>query len=516
MILVDFPVTAFIAGLGGLLFIIQGFRRRTRRPQLPLPPGPRKLPFVGNLFDLPPAFEWETYLKWSRTLNSDVIHLDLAGTSLIVLSSLDATDDLLDRRSSIYSDRAHLPMLIDLMGWGFHFWNNWRNHRRLFSQEFSITGSQKFQPALLAASRGLLRRFLDTPDAFRRHIKQMAGEVILGVAYGIKVLPVDDPYIALAERAVQSAAEASIPGRFMVDAFPLMKYIPEWFPGAKFKRKAKQWRKFAQDLQDVPFAEVQRQVTAGIVPPSFAGESLQALNEYAPGRTYYDENTIKGAAASSYAAGSETTAIALLTFILAMIANPEAQKTAQTEIDSVTGGTRLPEFRDEEALPYLSALVKEVLRWKAVAPIGVPHFISVEDEYHGYRIPANSIVIGNVWAILHHEEMYPEPHTFNPERFLLDGKLNPDVRDPQAAFGFGRRICPGRYMATSSLWIAIASILAAFNIGKAIEEDERIIEPSYEYSPGFLSTPLPFKCSIQPRSKGAVSLILTAGKGDRD
>ncbi|KAJ6516742.1 hypothetical protein C8R47DRAFT_1088182 [Mycena vitilis] len=72
--------------VAGLLAIACGayLRLRTPHPKLPLPPGPRKLPLVGNLFDLPPAFEWKTYLEWSRKYNSVIIHLDLAGTSLIV------------------------------------------------------------------------------------------------------------------------------------------------------------------------------------------------------------------------------------------------------------------------------------------------------------------------------------------------------------------------------------------------------------------------------------------------
>ncbi|KAJ7731625.1 cytochrome P450 [Mycena metata] len=514
------------------LVLIYGLylQRRRSRSNLPLPPGPKKLPLVGNLFDLPSTFEWETFKAWSQEFNSDIIHLDLAGTSVVVLCSFEATDALLEKRSSIYSDRSHLPMLVDLMGWDFHlammkYGSKWRAHRRLFGQGLSSTNSQKFRPRELAASHGLLHRLLHSPAGFRGHIKQMAGEVIAGVAYGIDVLPARDPYLSLAEQAVESGAEASIPGRFLVDVFPLLKYIPSWFPGAEFKRKAKEWRKISHALQEVPFAEVKRQVAAGTAPHSFAQECLEILNDSEPNGTYFQEDTIKGTAAAMYVAGSDTTVTVLVTLFLAMLANPEAQKRAQMEIDSVTGGTRLPDFGDEEALPYLSALVKELLRWKTVTPIslnflpgvfrirlliqyplGVPHFIGVEDEYRGYRIPANSVVIGNIWALAHDEAMYPDPHAFRPERFLLDGKPNPNVRDPPA-FGFGRRICPGQYMATASIWISVASILATFNITKSVDSDGKVIEPSYECSSGFLSAPLPFGCSIQARSEQAVALI---------
>ena len=68
---------------------------------------------------------------------------------------------------------------------------------------------------------------------------------------------------------------------------------------------------------------------------------------------------------------------------------------------------------------------------------------------------------------------------------MKDSKLNPDVREPDAAFGFGRRICPGRYMAYEAIWIAVACTLAVFNLQKAKDEQGREITPSGEYNVGF-------------------------------
>ena len=79
---------------------------------------------------------------------------------------------------------------------------------------------------------------------------------------------------------------------------------------------------------------------------------------------------MKNVAAAMYAAGAHTTVSALSTFILAMLANPDAQKKAQLEIVSVVGRGSLPDFNDEEAMPYIAAVVKEVLRWRNVTPIG--------------------------------------------------------------------------------------------------------------------------------------------------
>ena len=91
-------------------------------------------------------------------------------------------------------------------------------------------------------------------------------------------------------------------------------------------------------------------------------------------------------------------------------------------------------------------------------------------------------------AILHDDEAYPNPSIFNPDRFITpDGQLNKDVRDPAvAAFGFGRRVCPGKNLAKDSLWISIVSILASFTIEKAKDEDGNWITPAEDYEQGLV------------------------------
>lgn len=84
-------------------------------------------------------------------------------------------------------------------------------------------------------------------------------------------------------------------------------------------------------------------------------------------------------------------------FFLAMVQFPEAQKKAQRELDTVIGPDRLPEFADRDALPYVRALVKELMRWHSVAPTAIAHRTVDEDEYKGFRIPAGSIIVPNSW-----------------------------------------------------------------------------------------------------------------------
>ncbi|KAF8828027.1 hypothetical protein HHX47_DHR4000822 [Lentinula edodes] len=114
-------------------------------------------------------------------------------------------------------------------------------------------------------------------------------------------------------------------------------------------------------------------------------------------------------------------------------------------------------------------------------------------------------------SILHNEDDYPEPHLFNPSRFLdSNGQIDPAIKDPATpVFGFGRRVCPGKHIALDLLWIAIASILTSFSIepGSDYEDLETFVKPnlkskSSESGPTtMLSHPRPFKCRFIPRSK---------------
>ena len=129
-----------------------------------------------------------------------------------------------------------------------------------------------------------------------------------------------------------------------------------------------------------------------------------------------------------------------------MALHPDVQKKAQEALDDVVGGQRLPDFTDFGRLPYLAAVVNEVLRWHPVTPFAVYHVCSHDDTYMGYEIPKGSIVIPNAWAVLRDESIFgPDTDKFIPERFMkAEGEVGPDISDVDVAFGFGRRACPGK------------------------------------------------------------------------
>lgn len=147
---------------------------------------------------------------------------------------------------------------------------------------------------------------------------------------------------------------------------------------------------------------------------------------------------------------------------------------------------RLPALRDRANMPYLNCILKEILRWGTVSPVGLFHCNSADDNYAGFDIPAKTTLIPNIWAMMHDEAVYPDPSRFDPSRFI-EASSPPPQRDPRGlAFGFGRRICPGQHVAESSIFIQMAMVLATLDIRKAVDGMGQLIEPEIAFTTGLV------------------------------
>ncbi|KIJ08721.1 hypothetical protein PAXINDRAFT_88448 [Paxillus involutus ATCC 200175] len=177
-----------------------------------------------------------------------------------------------------------------------------------------------------------------------------------------------------------------------------------------------------------------------------------------------------------------------------MILHPEIQQKARAEIDAVVGRDRLPNFSDRGSMPFMDCIVKEVLRWKPISPLGAPHATTDNDIYRGMFIPKNTTVVPNIWAMLHDPEVYYDPEEFIPERFLQTETRDPCPDPSRVVWGFGRRICPGRHLADTSLWMAMASLLWAFDFAKPKDPQGNVVEPNVTYGSGLARSVYRFPC----------------------
>ena len=268
-----------------------------------------------------------------------------------------------------------------------------------------------------------------------------------------------------------------------------------------------------------PNAFVRQQMREKRHKTSFLSEAFETIG------TGVDEELVhKWAANSLFTGGSDTvhplpllmpllpclfdqTVSSLQSFFLAMMLFPEVQIKAREEIDRVIGCERLPVSTDRDKLPYLVATMKEAHRWHPVAPMGIAHASTAEDTCNGYLIPKGATLLANVWWFTHDPAVYPDPMTFRPERFIETPTHSPE-RDPRDfIFGFGRRVCPGRYVADNAVFVTIAQSLAVFDISKPVDQAGNVIEPVVEFEPGTASHPVPYTADIRPRSEKHEALI---------
>ncbi|KAK6987768.1 OrdA protein [Favolaschia claudopus] len=448
--------TTIALSLGALSFIL--LRTIFRKAKGSLPPGPPGLPLIGNVLDMPSTMEWLKFADWGAKWG-DICSVSLFGQPIVILNSATIIEDL-NENTAAFSTRPRLPMAGELVGYDqilvlIPYGPRFRTYRKYFANQIGSLGGVQQVIVMETEIHRFLKRLLLNPgaDAISNHLRKLTGAIILRITYGIEVQEENDPFTA------------------------------------------RIWARETKDMVEAPYHFVRQQMTSGTAPISFVSSLLKEEEKLSE----EDLRDIKFTAASFYGGGADTSAAAMQAFFLAMVLAPEVQREAQTEIDSVVGTTRLPLFSDREQLPYVSAVVTELLRWHSVAPLGVPHAAMEDTVINGHFIPEGSVIIANLWNILNDPETYPKPDKFDPTRYLRPFPQ----RDPRTVcFGFGRRVCPGKYLAEVSLFCTVASILATFDISRAPGP-----LPVHENTQGTISHPKPFDCVVKPRSDHAVTLI---------
>ncbi|KAF8900709.1 cytochrome P450 [Gymnopilus junonius] len=471
----------------------------------PYPPGPPISSLIsGNRSQVPSIKPWLTYVEWGK-LYGNLIHYRTYSQHVIVLNSLEDALELLEKRSYISSGRPYVPM-FKLMGWDFNvtlmaYSDSWRSHRRLLQHGLRPDAVTAYRFVQKRKIGDLLFGLLRAPDQFMNLYRFLSTSIIMSAIYGYEFSASNDKFVRLAGELEEQVRKLGSPEEALVNWVPLLRFVPVWFPGAKFKQSAHKVKFILDKLQELPFRFAMENMAAGTSAPCVVADLLENYPSHA------EHEVIKRVAASSYSAGIDPTSSALGTFFLAMASFPEIQKRAQEMLDAVIGPDRLPDFDDRPSLPYLEAITREIFRWRPVLPLSVPHSATEDIMFKGFLIPKGATIFANIWAMTRDETKYDQPDFFNPNRFFDDnGELNDDELP---SFGFGRRICPGRYMASGTIWLCIASVLSMFNITKKKDQDGNIIHLQGEYmtTGGLASHPIPFECSITPRSPEARRLI---------
>ncbi|GAA6041644.1 hypothetical protein JCM8097_007787 [Rhodosporidiobolus ruineniae] len=496
--------------------------RRAYPPRLP--PGPRASLFGWGYHRhlIPREKPWLRLAEMAKEYPEGLFTVWTGPKPTIVVSSARVAADLLDKRSNIYSSRPRFVVMGELATGGdallFLPYNaKWRNQRKIYHAALMEKRANDYQPVQELEAKRLAWDFANLTETmgWEKCIERFSASVVTAIAYGRRVDDVKIGFVQSVIKRMEEVGKANLPGKQILDAFPILQSFPEFLtPYKKTWRAAREeGHQFWMSLTDT----VKERMEKGTAPQSFTKDIIERRDQL--GISDQEFALLTG---GIFGAGVETTAGTLIAFVLAMVTHPEAQSKAQAELDRVVAN-RTPAFEDEHNLPYCRALVQEVLRWRPVAVLGgTPHASSADDTYNGYFIPAGSTILCNTWAINRDEEFFPEPDVFRPERYLdeADGGEKEEDRPPKypqkaghSAFGWGRRICPGMHVAERSVFIAIVTLLHHLTLSSPSDAPKPDI---FAFTDGFNSRAEPFPLEVSLRRAEQVGEKEARGRIERE
>ncbi|CAK7200471.1 hypothetical protein SEUCBS139899_003167 [Sporothrix eucalyptigena] len=485
-----------------------------------MPPGPFPLPIVGNTFSLPKNKPWIYFEELSDHYKVPLITFWIGRNPTVWINDAWCAHEILEKKAQIYASRPRMVVFGEL-GTGqsnlvtMRVRNNaerehWRVHRKLMHLGVGVQAVRRYRDVQNNESKVVALDFLRTPAEYVKHLERYATSVVSVLAFGRRVASYNDPIITEVIALMHLAADLNVPGKsfpMLLETFPILAKFPRWAPwfrglGNRGPQKGGHYffHTLAQEAIEQRAEKSQDEKAGG--PTPFAETLFNESSKY--DLTTEELSSLTG---NLFGAGSDTSSSTLITFILACCAFPEPMRRAQEELDRVVGRQRSPDWddHDQQRLPYVNALVKEVLRWRSVAIIGgQPHSPTQDDYYKGWYIPEGTWVQGNVWAIHHNARDFPDPDNFEPERFIKgSAHARPFPGDRgYMTFGWGRRVCSGQALAEQGVWITIARLLWAYDISKWRDPKTGQLEEVdiFAFTNGLNMRPQPFRCSIVPRS----------------
>ncbi|KAG8711462.1 hypothetical protein FRC08_015862 [Ceratobasidium sp. 394] len=477
-----------------------------------LPPGPRPWPIVGNLPYLKPTNIAEQ-LRQLHLKYGPIVSLKIGSGTLISVGG-DGTHirQLFDKRGSIYSGRP-LQAATEIAGRGDYLLfqqdtNKWRLARKQIVQHFApnVMKTENF-PVQEAESVQLLYEFLHDPKGFMHHPMRYVTSVLTSLAYGVRCERYQDPAVREIEDIMRTLSDILVPGgKAPVEDIPWLNYLPDAvFPWrAKCRDLGRKMDKLYIDLMEIG---CQRGLE-GLNTDNLAFK--MRVDEEQSGLTRHEQAFACGLVLEG---GSDIVAGVILACILALVHDPQSQRQARAEIDGLYDEDTLPRWKDEQSLPFVRAVIKEVIRWRPPLPMAVPHRLEQDDHYEGYFLPKGSTVLCNPYAVHSNPQRFSDPEKFNPERFL-DYALSmadsvaqgdPHKRD-HFGFGAGRRVCPGIQTAEQDIFIALSRLLWAFEF--TTPPGVKVgVDPFDAFVGELVRTPADFPLIITPRSERRVQTI---------
>jgi cytochrome P450 len=329
------------------------------------------------------------FADWGKQYGP-IYQCNLAGHNHVWISSDQIAKDLLSKKAAIYSDRPHIPSLIDDNRTSAQYLPLLsRNEGHARQRKFANIIMRESEKAMFhrypeLESKRMLNELLDEPQRYNHVLESFISRVTCRLAWG---------HAEGSDELKQRARELLIgvsPTGSLSNKLPFLMALPDWLspPKAWERRRATTERTWFQTMQN----QVVKDIQSGQAAPSW-------MKIFLDGRSKWGfKSDMEGAYAVGMhgIAGALTIAAPMQTFCLAMTHYPQFLPMLHEELDRVCGD-RLPRQEDRPNLPFLRAIIRECIRWRPPVPTGIPHYLIQDDEYNGYHIPKGSTIHPLEW-----------------------------------------------------------------------------------------------------------------------
>ncbi|KAJ9186484.1 hypothetical protein P3X46_002052 [Hevea brasiliensis] len=475
----------FIFFLLALPLLLSFLLRKQKSKNRHLPPGPKGLPFIGNLhqFDSlnPHSYLWQLSQKYGPLMS-----LRLGFVPILVVSSAKMAKEILKTHDLIFCSRPSLvgqqKLSYNGLDLAFSPYNAyWREIRKIcMVYLFNSNRVQSFRPIREFEVSHMLEKISKSAAALKpvnlsEVMMSLTSTIICRVAFGKRYE--EDGVERSRFHELLKETQAMFTSFFVSDYYPFSGFIDK-FTGLAH-RLEKNFKEFDIFYEQI----IQEHLDPSRSKPG-EEDILDILLQLYKNRSFKVDLTfdhIKAVLMNVFVGGTDTGAATVVWAMTFLMKNSTAMMKAQEEVRKLVGKKGFVEEDDTQQLPYLKAVIKETMRLQPTVPLLVPRESSENCTLDGYDIPAKTVVYVNAWAIGRDPEIWENPEKFDPERFI-NSSIDLKGQDFELIpFGAGRRICPGIFMGLATVEVSLANLLCKFDweipVGMKKEELDMDAQP---------------------------------------
>ncbi|XP_068644716.1 piperic acid synthase CYP719A37-like [Aristolochia californica] len=489
-------LTAFstVACAVAFLIVLRRLLRRRSASATDWPPGPGKLPIIGNLHQLARGgnLMHHTLAELAR-LHGPAMTIWIGSRQpMIVVSNAELAWEVLVSKSSDYASRIILPTVKAIFG-DFSTittsnagssWNALKRGLQNGPLGPSIVSAQteQHEKDLLTMIGRMKQQAAETKDHVIQplsNIRRATIRLLSHVCFGARVE--SELFVESLDEILEATIKITSYGS-LAEAFPFASFLPS------VHRRRRMTLDLKSQIAQVFLPYLQQS------PPTHS--FLHVLRSQ-----HLPEDVIISNIYEMFLLGVDSTASTIVWALAFLIHHQNVQEKVYKEIVNQSGGSLMVKMEDVGKLHYLQAVVKETMRMKPIAPMAVPHSAAKDTKLKGRRVGKGTRVTVNIHALHYDPEVWEHPDSFKPERFLTrsndgDGGKQQSVEQWFIPFGAGLRTCAGMELGKLQVALALGNLVRAFKWSPEIDGD---LPDLSEQMLIILTMKNPLRAKIEPR-----------------